>query len=81
MTRTFILKLRYLISKKLLSFLTAFPHGAHAYDLASNRELVSLSNNLAISLLVLGQFYLQHSLRFFDRGECVNLENQIVALA
>jgi dipeptidase D len=65
----------------VLSFLLAFPHGAHAYDLASNRELVALSNNLAITLLVRGQFYLQSSLRFFDRGECVGLENQIVSLA
>ena len=63
------------------AFLLAFPHGAHAYDLASNKELVALSNNLAISLLVRGQFYLQSSLRFFDRGECVGLENQVTALA
>jgi len=42
---------------------------------------VALSNNLAISLLVRGQFYLQSSLRFFDRGECVGLENQVRALA
>jgi dipeptidase D len=67
--------------KILLAFMLAFPHGAHAYDLASNRELVSLSNNLAVTLLVRGQFYLQSSLRFFDRGECVGLENQISALA
>lgn len=67
--------------KLVLSFLMAFPHGAHAYDLASNKELVSLSNNLAISLLVRGQFYLQSSLRFFDRGECVGLENQVCSLA
>lgn len=66
---------------KVMSFLMAFPHGAHAYDLASNKELVALSNNLAISLLVRGQFYLQSSLRFFDRGECVGLENQVVSLA
>lgn len=64
-----------------LGFLLAFPHGAHAYDLASNRELVALSNNMAISLLVRGKFYLQSSLRFFDRAECVGLENQITALA
>ncbi|WP_408097637.1 beta-Ala-His dipeptidase [Peredibacter sp. HCB2-198] len=67
--------------KLLQGFLVAFPHGAHAYDLASNKELVSLSNNLAISLMVRGQFYLQSSLRFFDRGECVGLENQVQALA
>lgn len=65
----------------MMSFLLAFPHGAHAYDLASGKELVSLSNNLAISLLVRDQFYLQSSLRFFDRGECVGLENQITSLA
>jgi dipeptidase D len=67
--------------KTVMNFMLAFPHGAHAYDLASNRELVSLSNNLAISLLVRGQFYLQTSLRFFDRGECIALENRIKALA
>lgn len=65
----------------VMGFLTAFPHGAHAYDLASNKELVALSNNLAITLLVRGQFYLESSLRFFDRGECVGLENQVTALA
>lgn len=65
----------------VLSFMMAFPHGVHAYDLASNKELVALSNNLAISLLVRGQFYLETSLRFFDRGECVGLENQVTALA
>lgn len=65
----------------LLDFMSAFPHGAHAYDLASNKELVALSNNLAISLLVRGQFYLETSLRFFDRGECLGLENQVMALA
>lgn len=64
----------------IVAFMLAFPHGAHAYDLPSNKELVSLSNNLAISLLVRGQFYLQSSLRFFDRGECVGLENQVSAL-
>jgi dipeptidase D len=68
-------------TRRFLAFLLAFPHGAHGYDLASNRELVSLSNNLAISLLVRGNFYLQASLRFFDRGECVGLENQVVSLA
>jgi dipeptidase D len=67
--------------KMVTGFLMAFPHGAHAYDLASNKELVALSNNLAISLLVRGQFYLQSSLRFFDRGECVGLENQVTSLA
>lgn len=68
-------------ARRFLTFLLAFPHGAHGYDLASNKELVALSNNLAITLLVRGQFYLQSSLRFFDRGECVGLENQVTALA
>jgi len=65
----------------VLNFAIAFPHGAHAYDLASNKSLVALSNNMAVSLLVRGKFYLQSSLRFFDRAECVGLENQVVALA
>jgi dipeptidase D len=67
--------------KSVLQFMLAFPHGAHAFDLASDRALVSLSNNQAISLMVRGQFYLESSLRFFDRGECVGLENQVTALA
>lgn len=67
--------------KRALGFLLAFPHGAHAYDLGSKKELVALSNNMAVALLVRGQFYLQSSLRFFDRNECVGLENQITALA
>lgn len=66
---------------RAMGFLLAFPHGAHAYDLDSKRELVSLSNNLAISLLVRGEFYVQTSLRFFDRGEAVGLENRVVSLA
>lgn len=68
-------------AKNVMNFLVAFPHGAHAYDLASKRELVSLSNNLAVSLMVRGQFYLQSSLRFFDRDECVRLENQVQSIA
>jgi len=67
--------------KNVLGFMLAFPHGAHAFDLESNRALVSLSNNLAVSLLVRGQFYLQTSIRFFDRGECVGLEHKVEALA
>lgn len=66
---------------QLLAFLDAFPHGAHKYDLASGRELVALSNNLALCYLVRDQFYLLTSLRFFDRQECVSLENQVVGLA
>lgn len=68
-------------TSKLIAFMLAFPHGAHKMDLATGRTLVSLSNNLAMSLLVRGQFYLQSSLRFFDRGECVMLEKQIQSLA
>lgn len=66
---------------QVLGLLSAFPHGAHKYDLASQRELVALSNNLAKCLFVRGQFYIQTSLRFFDRAECVALEHQIQSLA
>lgn len=67
--------------KLVLNFLSLFPHGAHSFDLASGGELVSLSNNLAICLLVNGKFYLQTSLRFFDRQECESLERKIRSLA
>lgn len=66
--------------KHLINFLLAFPHGAHSYNL-DDRKLVALSNNLAISLMVRGNFYLETSLRFFDRKECLGLEDKIVALA
>lgn len=66
--------------RRVLSFLQVFPHGAHKYDLASHRELVSLSNNLALCFIVRGKFYLLSSLRFFDRQECISLENQVEAL-
>jgi dipeptidase D len=67
--------------QKMLGFLLVFPHGAHKYDLASQRELVSLSNNLALCYLVGEKFYVLTSLRFFDRQECVALEAQVQTLA
>lgn len=66
-------------AKEMVNFVLAFPHGAHKYDL-EGEKLVALSDNMAIVLFVRGQFYLRSSLRFFDRGECVGLENQIQAL-
>lgn len=68
-------------SKKLLNFLTLFPNGAHSYDLASKREIVSMSNNFARLLVVNGKFYVQSSLRFFDREEVRIIENEMLALA
>jgi dipeptidase D len=67
--------------KRVLNFLQAFPHGAHKYDLNSNRELVSLSNNFAICYVMNEQVYLLSSLRFFDRKECISLENQVKSLS
>lgn len=67
-------------AKEAVSFLLAFPHGAHKFDLNAE-NLVSLSDNMAITLLVRGKFYLLTSLRFFDRGECVGLEHQMTTLA
>jgi dipeptidase D len=68
-------------ARKYVDLLLAFPHGAHAYHVEGESRLVSLSNNLANSLLVRGQFYLQTSLRFFDRDECDGLEKKTLALA
>ncbi len=66
--------------RRVLAFLSAFPHGAHSFDLASQRELVALSNNLALCYFVKGRFYVLSSLRFFDRHECRPLEAQVQAL-
>ncbi len=66
-------------AKEMINFVLAFPHGAHKFDL-NGENMVALSDNMAIILFVRGQFYLRSSLRFFDRGECVGLENQIQAL-
>ena len=64
---------------KLLSYLGLFPHGVHSYDL-EDRGLVSMSNNLARFLLVNGKMYTQSSLRFFDREEVRQLEEQVKSL-
>lgn len=66
---------------QLFNFLILFPHGAHAFDLPSGRELVSMSNNLAKVILINGKFYVQTSLRFFDRKEVIALEKKMIALA
>lgn len=66
---------------QLLNFLTLFPHGAHSFDLASDKKLVSMSNNLAKVILQNGKFYVQTSLRFFDRSEVVALEKKMLALS
>lgn len=65
----------------LITFLTLSPNGVHAYDLPSNREIVSMSNNLAIVLVMNGKFYALTSLRFFDRAEVKTIEQKLVALA
>lgn len=65
---------------QILNFLTLFPSGAHAFDLPSNREIVSMSNNLAIVIVMNGKFYALTSLRFFDRGEVKSLEKKLIAL-
>jgi dipeptidase D len=66
--------------ERFLSFLSLFPHGAHTY-LPHDRELVAISNNLAKCLIVDGNFYVQSSLRFFDRGEIISIENKMESLA
>lgn len=65
---------------RILNFLTLFPHGAHNY-LESDPELVAISNNLAIVKLEEGKLFVQTSLRFFDRNEIVQIEQQMNALA
>ncbi|MCO4756318.1 MAG: M20/M25/M40 family metallo-hydrolase, partial [Bacteriovoracaceae bacterium] len=67
-------------SKSLIYFSNLFPHGAHAFDLASGRELVGMSNNMARFLVVSGKAYVQTSVRFFDREEAKKLELQLKSL-
>lgn len=67
-------------TKKLVHFANLFPHGAHAYDLASKGEIVGMSNNMARLLLVKGKAYVQTSLRFFDREEVRPLESKLRSL-
>lgn len=64
----------------LLQFLTLFPHGAHNY-MEVDRELVAISNNMAIVRIFEGKCFVQASLRFFDRNEIVQIEDKMKALA
>ncbi|MBD65007.1 MAG: aminoacyl-histidine dipeptidase [Halobacteriovoraceae bacterium] len=66
-------------TQSCLQILLLFPHGAHAYDLNA-KEIVSMSNNMARVLMVRGKFYIQSSLRFFDREEVKSLERKLKAL-
>ena len=66
---------------KMLQFLSLFPHGANKYDLNTKREIVSMSNNLARFLLVGDKVYVLTSLRFFDRGEVIELEQELMSLS
>ena len=72
--------LKFTDKKDIVNFLTLFPSGAHAYDLPSGGEIVSMSNNLAIVIIMNGKFYTLTSLRFFDRNEVKALEQKLVAL-
>lgn len=83
--------------QRFLNFCFLFYHGAHSYyqkpllsnslapntefDHSSDEKIVSLSNNMAVSILMRGKFYLQSSLRFFDHDECVSFENKLLTLA
>lgn len=66
--------------ENIVNFLTLFPNGAHAFDLPSGGEIVSMSNNMAIVIIMNGKFYTLTSLRFFDRNEIKSLEKKLVAL-
>lgn len=68
-------------SKNLIQMINLFPHGVHAYDMASEDKIVSVSNNLAKFIYQDGKCYIQSSLRFFDREEIKRIEGQIRDLA
>ncbi|MCT4642725.1 MAG: beta-Ala-His dipeptidase [Bacteriovoracaceae bacterium] len=68
-------------SINFVKFISLFPNGAHRFDLESEDTIVSCSNNLAKALLVRGKAYFLTSLRFFDRNEVKDIEDQLVFLA
>lgn len=68
-------------SNDFINMLSLFPHGARSYYWQASEPLVSASNNLAIVRLHQGQLFMQTSVRFFDRNEVRELEQNLSALA
>jgi dipeptidase D len=67
--------------KHFLSFHHLFPNGAHLFDWRSTELLVSVSNNLAISLFVNEKLYTLSSTRFLDRPQSNFLLDKYHSLA
>ncbi len=69
-------------SKLLMHFLNFFPHGVNSLvrDAEGSEPLVGTSNNMAVTILKDGEFYLLTSMRFFNRKEAVNLEERFCLL-
>ncbi len=69
-------------SKLLMHFFNFFPHGVNSLvrNAQGSEPLVGTSNNMAVTLLKDGEFYLLTSMRFFNRKEAVNLEERFCLL-
>ena len=67
-------------AKRLIAAINSFPCGVFKY-MQDDRELPSSSNNLAIVLMMNGEFYLQTSLRFMIREELDELKEKVHGVA
>lgn len=61
--------------------LTVFPHGAMAYNAEHPADLVDLSINLAVVRVDDDGFFLETTLRYFNRAESEALAQQVMAVA
>jgi len=68
-------------SRRVLDLVSAFPHGAQAYNLEQPAGLVDLSVNLAQLRLAGGELFLESSYRFFNERQARPLQHGILALA
>lgn len=64
----------------LQQFLLLFPHGAQSYARAQSDELVELSINLAVVRLDEDGLFVESTLRYFNAGQALALEQQVLAI-
>ncbi|WP_197911903.1 peptidase dimerization domain-containing protein [Kineobactrum salinum] len=68
-------------SAHILQLLTAFPHGAQAYNLVQPADLVDLSVNLACVRLQRGALEIEASYRYFNAEQALPLRAGVESLA
>lgn len=68
-------------SQGVLDLVSAWPHGAQAYNLQQPAELVDLSMNLAMLRLQRGELFIEASYRYFNWDQSLPLQRAVLALA